>query len=292
MTVPLSLTIQKYYQLTKPGIVRGNVLTAAAGFFLAAGQGGQSFDGQSFVAMLCGLALVIAAACVYNNYLDREIDAKMARTRKRALVNRTISVRSALIYATVLVLLGTYILIVWTNLLTAIMALAGLVAYVALYGWAKRRTRYGTILGSLSGAIPPVVGYVAVTNRLDLAAILLFAILLCWQMPHFYAIAIFRLADYKAAGIPVVPDFKGLTYTRHSILRWIAAWILITPLLTVFGYTGIIYCIVVVTAGLFWLGYGLLHAGTSVTWAKSMFGISLITLLIFCLVTSLNGLIP
>jgi protoheme IX farnesyltransferase len=133
---------------------------------------------------------------------------------------------------------------------------------------------------------------VAVSGQLDLAALLLFIILLCWQMPHFYAIALYRLNDYKAAGIPVVPAFKGLNYTRNSILIWIIVWTMAVLLLTIYNYTGITYCIVVGLAGLFWLGYGWHHKQVTEAWAKRMFAMSLFAVSIFCLMASISSLLP
>jgi len=157
-------TLKTYYYLTKPGIIRGNAVTAAAGFLLAAGL---HPDLGLFLATLVGLSLIVASACVLNNCLDRRIDAAMARTQRRALVRGLVSTRAAIIYATILGLTGAALLAAFTNLLTLGLALFGLFAYVVLYGIAKRRTVHGTVVGSISGAVPPVVGYTAVTGSLD-----------------------------------------------------------------------------------------------------------------------------
>lgn len=281
------MSIKKYYYLTKPGIIYGNSIAAAAGFFLAS-RG--NIDFLLLVATLVGLAFIIASACVFNNYIDRDIDSKMERTKKRALVARKISGRNALIFASVLGLLGTFVLS-FTNSLTIAVALFGVFFYVVMYGFYKRRSIHGTVVGSISGAVPPVVGYTAVTNTIDIAALILFLILVIWQMPHFYAIAIFRLNDYKAANIPVLPIVKGIKHTKIQILLYILALIIIAPLLTFFGYTGYSYMAVTVTFGLIWIGMGITGFKTQddVLWAKKMFRFSLIILLLLCFMISVNS---
>src|SRR5579871_4902777 len=159
-----------YYYLIKPGIVYSNMLAAIAGFFLAA-RGNVSVS--LLLALIFGLGLVIASACVFNNYFDREIDAKMDRTQNRALVQKIIHTQNALVYGFILGLLGFISLIFFTNLLTAFIGFIGFIFYVFLYTFGKRRTVYGTLIGSISGAVPPVAGYCAVTNHFDFAAFLL-----------------------------------------------------------------------------------------------------------------------
>ncbi len=276
-----------YYWLTKPGIVYGNLLPAAAGFFLASRW---EVNWLRLAAMLVGLGLVIASACVFNNMLDRNLDAKMARTRRRALVTGRISLTAALIYAAALGLIGTTLLAACTTGLALACALAGLVGYVVVYGVAKRRTTAGTIVGSLPGAVPPVVGYTAVTGHFDLAAALLFATLAVWQMPHFYAIALFRVHDYTTANLPVLPVKHGAAVTKRHILAYIVAFTVISPLLTVFGYTAWPYLVAMIALGLAWLVLGIRRFRTenNAAWGRIMFRFSLIVLLAFSLLVSLT----
>lgn len=277
-----------YYRLAKPGIVYGNSLAAIAGFLLAS-HGNPYLP--TFVGMLLGVGLVMASACVFNNYLDRDIDDLMARTKGRALVTGEISVPYALAFATGLGIAGFLLLIVLTNPLAAIVAAFGHVAYVIIYGIAKRKTVHGTVVGSISGAVPPVVGYVAVTNQIDLLAVLLFVALVFWQMPHFYAIAIFRLRDYKNAEIPVLPAVKGIVRTKIEIMYYIVGFILVTSLLTVMGYTGFVYLAVMFLLGLRWLQ--IVSKGATATddalWARQVFKFSLWVLLGFCIMISLDA---
>ncbi len=282
---------REYYVLTKPGIIRGNVLVAAAGFLFAA-QGVISVG--LFIATIVGTALIIAAACVCNNYLDRAIDQKMERTQKRALVTGTVSVRHALLFAGILGLTGAVILGLWVNWVVFALGIIAFLFYVVIYGWAKRKSIHGTLVGTIPGAIPPVAGYAAVTGSLDLTAALLFLILVFWQMPHFYAIAIYRLKDYKRAGLPVMPAVKGIAKTKAQMLIYAAAFVLTVPLFYVFANTGYSFTIVMSLVGLYWLyltaqGF---RTQDDVFWAKLVFRFSLIVLLTLSLMLSLDTYLP
>lgn len=284
-------TIKLYYTLAKPGIIYGNLLSMLAGFFLASQH---HIDIGLLAAVMAGTALVIGSGCVFNNYVDREIDKKMARTKKRALPSSQISTASALIYGTILGLLGFAVLAAYTNALAVAAGAVGIFFYVIVYGFAKRRTLWATVIGSIPGATPAVAGYVAVTNDFDTAALLLFLILAIWQMPHFYAIAIFRLQDYKAAGLPILSAVRGVHTTRLRILAYIAAFTLVAPLLTVFGYTGYTYAALIVVLGLLWLWKGLKDYRNvdAAAWARKMFGFSLLVLLGFSFFVSVDVLLP
>src|SRR5690348_2228318 len=167
--------------------------------------------------MLAGLAFVMASGCVFNNYIDRDIDAAMGRTKDRALVVGRISKRAAFVYGTMLGAAGFGLLVFFTNMLTVAVAGTGFFFYVFMYSlWSKRRTVHSTIIGSVAGATPPIVGYAATSGRLDLAAALLFLTLVLWQMPHFYAIGIRRFGEYAAAGIPILPVDRKSTRLNSS----------------------------------------------------------------------------
>jgi len=283
--------LRAYYRLTKPGIVYGNDLTAAGGFLLASRS---HIDFGLLLAMLVGLSLVIASACVFNNYIDRDIDKKMSRTKNRALVSGQISGPAALSFASVLLIFGVLILGFFTNLLTMLIALAAVFAYVVLYGIGKRRTVHGTLIGTVSGAAPPVVGYVAANGHLDGASLILYLILVCWQMPHFYAIAMYRLKDYKAAGLPVLPAVKGMRRTKLEILVYTFLFVLAVVALSAAGYTGLSFLVVMSGLGLYWLWRGLsgFNAKDDAKWGRQMFGFSLIVLLSLSIMLSIGTRLP
>jgi protoheme IX farnesyltransferase len=287
---------KKYSSLTKPGVLFGNVITTAAGFLLAArGQ----IDFLLLLYLFCGTTLIIASACVTNNILDKDIDQIMARTKKRAMAAGTIPTRKAAILAIALGLIGLLILVVHTNLLVVGIGIAGWVVYVWLYGMlSKRLSAYGTLVGAVSGAAPILAGYVAVTNRIDLGAILVFIILLAWQIPEFYSIAIYRHDEYQAAHIPVVPVVKGIHRAKVEIFIYAFIFVAATALLTVFGYAGYTFGIIMVAFGLYWLWHAyqaFSHKDTvkdSDKWARQMFKLSLIMLLLISGLMAINSFLP
>jgi protoheme IX farnesyltransferase len=254
----------------------------------------KKFDIGLLLAFIIGTSLVIACGCVINNYIDREIDRNMARTKRRALVTGQIQPLPAIIYGTMLGLIGFWLLFTYTNNLTAWLGATGLFFYLVMYGFWKRRSHLGTVVGSVSGAIPIAAGYTAVTNRFDRAALLLFLTMVFWQMPHFYAIAMYRFKDYEKAGLPVLPVKKGLKRTKIEILAYVAAFTISATLLTAFGYTGYIFLVVILLIGLTWFVKGLrgFQAADDKKWGRRMFLFSLIVLLTLSAGLSVGALLP
>lgn len=279
--------IKNYITLTKPGIIWGNAITAIAGFTLASHG---HIEYLLLLATLIGISLVIASACVFNNYFDRDIDEKMTRTKDRALVTHSIPAQNALIFASVLGLLGWGTLALYTNLLAVCLAIFGFFIYVLVYGILKRISSFGTLIGSIAGAMPPVIGYTAVRGCFDGAAFLLFLIVAFWQMPHFYAIAIYRLDDYRAASIPVLPVVKGLYNTKIQMLLYIIAFVIAACMLTLFGYTGYAYLTVTGLFGMIWLWLCIkgFTSGDNTLWARKMFLFSLVIVMGLCIMIPLD----
>jgi protoheme IX farnesyltransferase len=231
-----------------------------------------------------GIALVMAAGCALNNLIDRDIDKLMERTKNRASARGLISGKIIFLYACFLGILGILLLLFQTNLLTTGIALLGLFFYVVIYSlWFKRHSLFGTMIGSISGATPPVVGYCAVSNTVDLGALLLFLSLCFWQMPHSFAIAIYRLEDYTAAKISVLPVKKGIPTTKCHMLFYILAFTIAASLLYFFHFTGLTYLIVMLAVGTYWFWQGILGYSTSdnTQWAKKMFLLSIIVIILF-----------
>jgi protoheme IX farnesyltransferase len=281
----LSGLFKDYYSLTKPGIIFGNIITLLGGFFLASRHG---IDLVLLISTMLGMSLVIACGCVLNNVIDADIDPLMERTKNRLIARGIISTKAAIVYASLLGLLGFLILFLQTNVLTVWIALIGLFFYVVVYSlWFKRRSIFGVTVGGIAGAVPPVVGYVAVSNHFDSGAIILFLILFFWQIPHSYAIAIYRLNDYSAASIPVLPLKKGILYTKISMLVHMLAFAIVAVMPYFFGYTNFLYFVVALSVGVFWLFQGIrLFNKDPVRWAKKIFLFSIlgITLLSIAMV--------
>jgi protoheme IX farnesyltransferase len=272
-----------YYLITKPGIIFGNLLTVAAGFLLAS-KG--KIDFWLFFATLIGLTFIMASACVFNNYIDRKIDKKMERTKNRALATGLISGRNAIVFAILLAIIGNLTLFLYTNLLTVVVAAIGFFVYVVLYSLWKCRTIYGTAIGSIAGAVPPVVGYCAVSNHFDVGALIFFTMMVLWQMPHFFSIAMYHIDDYAAAEIPVLPVKKGMLRTKIHMVLYILGFILTSVMLTFFGYTGYMYLIVTASIGLAWLGLCMkgFVSDDDQLWGKRMFRLSLLLITAICFV--------
>lgn len=274
--------LKSYIQLVKPGIIFGNLITALAGFGLASKAG---YDFCLAGAMLLGLSLVIGSACVFNNYLDRFIDQKMTRTKKRPLATGVITTKRALLFGSVLGILGVLILSLFTTVLATELAVCGALIYVLVYSCLKKKSYLATEIGSIAGALPPVVGYTTVTGLLDIQALLLFLIVVFWQMPHFFAIALLRKDEYQAAAIPVLPLKKGIQNTKIKMLVYVALFT-VTSLLLPLGY---LFSALIALPGAYWLW--LCYQGFSCkkdeVWAKKMFRFSLIVILLFSIILSL-----
>lgn len=273
--------LRKYLFLTKPGILFGNFITTLGGVFLAA-QG--SIDILLLLLTLLGTTLVVASGCVVNNVIDQDIDTKMQRTQNRALVKKTISPTVALIYALVLGVIGFSILWFGVNGYAFLFAMIGFIVYVGFYSlWTKRTSIHQTVIGSISGASPPVIGYTAVTHQFDVAALLLFLAYALWQMPHSWAIAIYRFDDYKNAGIPILPVARSIYRTKIECVIYILLFAAVLNGLYCFGYTNVFFLITFNALTAYWLYLSVIgfKAENDQLWAKRFFlySVILITLL-------------
>jgi protoheme IX farnesyltransferase len=281
-----------YYRLTKPGIIRGNLLATSAGFLFASGS---SVSWTTFVYLLVGTTLIIASGCVANNIIDSDIDGQMDRTKKRSLVTGELPRVHAVYFSLLTLLLGSTTLLLLVNWLTLLVGLFGWVLYVVAYSmYAKRRSAWGTFVGALPGAAPPVAGYVAVTGSLDVTSLLLFVSMVCWQMPHFYAIAIYRKRDYEKASIPVLSVTSGLNATKRQIIGFIALYAGTNIALFAVGAASAVFLVVMSAVSLWWLQAGLqpLSAKSAQKWGHKVFGISLLVLLVWSLLLSIEVFLP
>ncbi|MBO0213328.1 heme o synthase [Vibrio sp. Vb2880] len=272
--------IKGYISITKPGIIIGNLISVAAGYFLAAKS--EAADVALLAYTLAGVAMVIASGCVVNNIFDRDIDLRMDRTRGRLLAQGEINVDHAFVYAIVLLLGGTALLYRMANPLSTVVVLLGYVFYVFFYTmWYKRTSVYGTLVGSVSGAVPPLVGYLAVTNYISLEAVLLFALFCLWQMPHSYAIAMFRMQDYKAAGIPVLPVVSGIEKARKHMMAYVVAFNLVALALFLLGECGYEYLVIAAAVCFMWtkVTFKPVTEDNYVAWSKTVFKVSLLVVM-------------
>lgn len=278
--------LKKYLFLTKPGILFGNFVTTLGGYFVAA-QG--SVDFLLLLLTLFGTTFVVASGCVVNNVIDQDIDQKMQRTQNRALVKKTISEPVALVFAFVLGLVGFSVLWLWVNAYAFLFAVIGFVVYVGFYSlWTKRTTIHQTLVGSISGAAPPVIGYTAVANQFDLGALLIFVGYAFWQMPHSWGIAVYRFQDYKNASIPILPVARSIHRTKIESLIYVVLFGVVMNGLFFFGYANWLYMAVLNILTLYWIYLSIqgFKAKDDEAWAKQyfMYSVKLITVIsiLFC----------
>jgi protoheme IX farnesyltransferase len=250
---PQPIAARDLWEMTKPGITLMVVLTAGLGFLLAERE---SFPFLLLVHTLLGTGLISAGASVLNHFLERDTDALMQRTAKRPLPTGRMDPDLALLFGVVLGVAGLAELALAVNLLTALLGAAALAGYVFVYTPLKRISSFATVIGAIPGAIPPMMGWTAVRNELDLAAWVLFGILFFWQLPHFLAIAWLCREDYARGGFPMLPvlDPEGTRTGRQAILYG-AALVPLSLLPSLLGLMGTLYFVGALAFGLIYLGF-------------------------------------
>lgn len=280
-----------YIIVTKPGIVVSNLLTTFGGFWIAYQSFGTADFAFRLVMTLLGAALVMAAGCVLNNYVDRDIDPYMDRTKERPTLDGRLHPRFVLWYGLSLAVVGISLLGLFVNPISAMMALIGLFFYVIVYTmWLKRTSTLNTVVGGVSGAMPPVIGYVAISQQMDSVAWILFLILFLWQPPHFLALAIRRCEEYRAAGIPMLPVVKGFHETKRQMVLWAAVLVPASLLLHTLGVVGNVYFVTALVLGFLWVGMLLsgFKAQDEIRWARKMFLYSILYLTVLFVVMIFN----
>ena len=289
----MSRTFYQYLELCKPRVVVLIVFTAVVGMFL-------SVPGWppivAFVAGTLGIGFAASSAAAINHLLDHRIDAKMARTKRRPLASGKLTERNVLIFALALGVLAMTILVVWVNLLTAILTFLSLIGYAIVYTvWLKRATPQNIVIGGAAGAAPPVLGWTAITGHLDPQALLLFLIIFVWTPPHFWALAIYRKAEYALVDIPMLPVTHGSAFTRLQILLYTVLLVIVTTLPYLTHMSGIVYLagVSVLNLGFMWYALRML-VSKDIMLPMYTFAFSityLMVLFIFLLVDHYMGLI-
>lgn len=263
-------------ELTKPGIVRMCLVMTAGGLWLAPNE----VSWSTIAATLVGTALVVAAANTFNMVWEHQTDRLMRRTRNRPLAARRMPVAIAAMFGGALTLAAWLVLIVGTNPLTTAIALLALASYVFIYTPLKLRSPLALLVGAVPGAVPPLLGWTAATGEVSAGGVVLFGILLVWQIPHFLAIALYRKEDYARAGIKTVPVVRGDGVAKLEAMAWTALLLPLSLLLTPLGVTGISYFLCAAILGLVFLGWSVtgLRAGAGSRWARGFFLVSLVYL--------------
>lgn len=274
--IPQTSVLKDFFALIKIGIVNSNLITTFTGIWLALHFSNQHFLDHLDIVLftLIGSSLIIAGSCSINNYYDRDIDHLMQRTKNRPTVTGKVNPHLVIVLGLALIIVGLLFLLL-TTVSAAVIGLVGVVSYVGLYTmWSKRLYVSNTIVGSISGAVPPLIGWAAVDANLDIVAWLLFFIMFAWQPPHFYALAMRRAEEYRAAGIPMLPVVKGFKTTKRHIILWIVA---LLPLPFFLQSLGLPFLILATLLNVGWLVLGLVgnRVNDDIKWAKLMFVYSL-----------------
>ncbi|HVD62165.1 MAG TPA: heme o synthase [Gemmatimonadaceae bacterium] len=247
--------------LTKPRIVILLLLTTVAPMYVA---GNPTF--VLLITVIVGGYLMAGGANAVNMYLDRDIDDRMARTRLRPIPSGRMSGRSVLAFGVALATAATFLLAMFVNLLTAALALGGFYFYVYIYTrWLKRSTPHNIVIGGAAGAFPPLVGWAAMTGRVDITAWYLFLIVFYWTPPHFWALALLKQRDYGKAGVPMAPLVWGERETMRQMLWYAIILIALSILPVTFGAFGVIYFVSAAILGGILL-FGLLRMMRATQW--------------------------
>jgi protoheme IX farnesyltransferase len=246
---------REYLELCKPRVVVLLVFTAVAGMFLASPG---LVPWQTLIFGSLGIGIGAASGAAINQIVDQRADSLMARTRRRPLPTGRMDQASALIFAAVLCVLSMLLLVTLVNTLTAVLTLAAMVGYSVVYTiFLKRATPQNIVIGGAAGAMPPVLGWTAVTGTLDSQSLLLFLIIFVWTPPHFWALAIHRCGDYARASIPMLPVTHGIAFTRLQILLYTVLLVLVRLLPYVTHMSGPLYLVAALILGGVFLYYAI-----------------------------------
>ena len=290
--LPVSRTlVSDYIALTKPRIISLLLLTALGGMFLAS-QGPP--EATLVVLVMVGGALAAGGAHALNHYLERDIDAMMSRTRHRPVASGRVSPRSALAFGILLNVVAFVLLSTLVNALSAALTLSATVFYVVVYtGWLKRSTPQNIVIGGAAGAIPPMVGWVAVTGTLALPALYLFAIIFFWTPPHFWALALLIKDDYVRAGVPMLPVVASVEETKWYILLYSLLLVALTVMFFTTQAVGWTYLVAATALGAVFIYYAWrLMRQPGIQGARRLYLYSLLYLALLFVAVAADGMVP
>ena len=272
----MMLTVRDLIALTKPRITLMVLVTAAGGMWLAPG----SLDLGATAVMLLTTGMVVGAANTLNCYLERDSDRLMARTANRPLPDKRLEPSWALVLGVAMGLFAVPTLTLAVNPMTGLLGAIALVSYVAIYTPMKQYTPAALFVGALPGALPPLMGWTAVTGSIALPGLVLFGILFFWQIPHFIAISVFRQEEYERAGLKVLPSVRGMHSAKVQSTVYAGLLWAVSLLLVPYGLAGTLYLVAALGLGgyFFWTAVRGFWVEDDDAWAKKMFVASLIYL--------------
>ncbi|EDP75669.1 heme o synthase [Hydrogenivirga sp. 128-5-R1-1] len=254
-TMSYTSTLKEYLALTKPGIVTLVLITTLGGIYIGA-KG--NLEPISVFWTLLGTGFAAAGSAVINMFFDRDVDVLMERTSSRPLPRGAVNPTGALVFGILLLVTSFAVLYVFVNTIAAVLAMLAAFSYVVLYTVIlKRRTPVATEVGGISGALPPVIGYVAASGELDLRAFVLFLIMFMWQPPHFWVLALKYRDDYARAGIPTLPVSRGVFITKVKTLVYTVSLLPLSLIPYAIGMTGKLYFVTAFVISLIYTVYTL-----------------------------------
>ncbi|MDF1677103.1 MAG: heme o synthase [Legionellaceae bacterium] len=273
------VTWRDYLELCKPRVVMLMLLTVLVGMYLAS-PGWVPLD--IVFCSLLGIGCCAGSAAAINHVVDRRIDALMARTKKRPVAHGRMSEKQAVWFALIIGVFGLTVLSCWVNALTAILTFVTLMGYAGIYtGYLKRATPQNIVIGGLAGAAPPLLGWTAVTGYFDGRALLLVLIIFAWTPPHFWALAIYRLEEYKKAAIPMLPVTHGVQFTKLHVVLYTVLLLIASALPVVVGMSGMIYALTAALLGARFLWWAIrLYRATEGRVAMQTFRFSIVYLML------------
>ncbi|ANF17179.1 hypothetical protein XW81_02130 [Buchnera aphidicola (Schlechtendalia chinensis)] len=278
-----------FIELLKPKIIFGNLISSLGGFLLAS-KG--SINYKLLFLNMISVSLVIGSSCIFNNIIDSDIDKYMSRTKNRILVTNTCFYNLSIFFGIFLGILGFLIYGYFVNVLCMLLSFLGFIIYVVCYSlFLKRKSIYSTLVGSISGAIPPILGYCSVTNYIDLCVLNLFLIFFVWQIPHSYAIFIMHFNDYKKANIPIFPSFRSFSETKIHVNIFIFLFLTFSCLLTVMKYVGHKFFICIFFLSMIWIFLSekkYKNDYDHVLWAKNIFYHSILLIFVTNIMMALD----
>lgn len=279
---PLS-KVSDYFALLKPRVMYLVVFTSLVGIFLAPGK----ISAFEFFANIFAIALGSGASGAFNMWYERDLDAKMARTSDRPIPLGVIGEADGLSFAVACAILSIMILFLSSNLVATLLLICAMLVYCGLYTiYLKRRSAQNIVIGGLSGALPPLIGWASVTGSISLEPLILVMIIFLWTPPHFWALSIKKMEEYQAAGIPMLPNVKGIIYTKLNILIYSIILVMVSFLPYYFSFANVFYFITALVLGARFIYLSaLLYFNEDDSLPMKLFGFSILYL--FCLFSGL-----
>ena len=287
------MNLSSYINLCKPKIVALLTVTALIGMLLSVNFYTNLTNVFNGLASLVGFALLAAASAALNQIFDRETDKNMPRTKSRPLAAGNISLTEALTFTAILLFVGSSLMLYFSNLLTLMITTFGFIFYSLIYTiYLKWATPQNIVIGGLSGALPPLIGWTAVSNEISLMPLILVLIIFLWTPPHFWPLAIDRMEEYKKEGVPMMPIAKGVTRTKKEMVVYAVLLLAASLAPYIYGLAGIFYLVTTTALNLYFIYLCLIYLNDKDNQlSMKIFNFSVKYMLLFFLATYIDFLI-